>query len=474
MTTLPLATVSAKGIRMHLGRFLTAIAAVASSTGLLATILAVRSKGRAAGGRPVESDSLDITGYEQLAERLPDIALGMALFMSILVILMTLRLISITTDKSLALLRAVGATPMQGLLQVVWQALVIGIVGCILGLGVGSALMALLPKIAGNVDSALPGVSALLLPEVLIWTFAAGILTTLIAAILPACKIAWTAPAAALRRSEGANRSSPRRQIVVGTVMFVGSLGLISLGAPHLAKSSGLLVTVGTVTLLVSLVTLSSALSILAAALFVMPLRWLSRTPARLAVKNTLRSTRRTTAVSSVFLIGLTFVNAILVLSASINDPIDSEGKGIPEELRHQMLNVASEMQPLLRILLGLFVFIAATSIFTIYFLSSLERTYEIGLLRGAGMGRFGETLMVVFEVFITSILSGLIGVISGSGLAATLQTFYAKTDYPEVIAPWSVLIWTFLGALCLAAVAATIPIVHSSRMKVLKAIDTA
>lgn len=63
------------------------------------------------------------------------------------------------------------------------------------------------------------------------------------------------------------------------------------------------------------------------------------------------------------------------------------------------------------------------------------ERTHEIGIFRAIGFRRFHIIQLIVLEAFIVSLFAGVIGFITGNGIAKVAGPFLAQL---EVTVPWS------------------------------------
>ncbi len=482
---LSLTEIMVRDKRIYFGRFLILAATVAVNTGFFAAVLALRQANEAVLGAstkvqqgsdapevtPADSISLSDSSFDQLSSALPDIAVVAALFISAFFIYAIFQLLTPQANRTMALLRTVGASPAQVFWQTLQQAFWVGLIGSAFGIGVGAGLIGLYAGIFDARENFQFGPHMVLDAEVIAWSVGVGLLATLIAVVAPAFKTIRISPIRALRISEGTDFSLPRTRIMTGTVLLVCALAFISMEAEGLVWQNGPFLTLGTVLLLFSLIALSPALCALPASFLSIPLRFFSRLSAHLAIKNVFRHTYRTAALSAIFLVGLALVSALAVLTASVGLPFGVDRDGIPEGNLGQETAAADHILSLLYPLLWFSFFVVTFCIFAAFFLSSSERTQEVGLLRGVGMAPFKVIVMVVFEVVFTSMLTGPVGIVSGIGLAATLQI---RFDVAEMVTPWSQLGCLLLGTFVLAALAVVIPIARSTRMPILQAINEA
>jgi putative ABC transport system permease protein len=140
---------------------------------------------------------------------------GVALFVGSFIILNTFSMLVAQRTRELALLRALGASRAQVTRSVLAEALVLGVVGSTLGLAGGYATATALRALFGQFGLTLDGSLVFALDTVL-WSYAVGVLVTLVAAYLPARRAARTAPVAAMRDDGVAPERSLRRRTVGG------------------------------------------------------------------------------------------------------------------------------------------------------------------------------------------------------------------------------------------------------------------
>lgn len=122
--------------------------------------------------------------------------------------------------------------------------------------------------------------------------------------------------------------------------------------------------------------------------------------------------------------------------------------------------------------LLALAIIIAIIGIVNTLGLSVIERTREIGLLRAIGLSRARMRLMITLE----SVAIALLGAVLGMGLGLVIGLLVQRTlsDQLEVLAlPVSQLLVFLVLAVVVGVLAAIVPAVRASRMKVLDAIAT-
>jgi putative ABC transport system permease protein len=247
---------------------------------------------------------------------------GIALFVGSFIILNTFSMLVAQRTRELALLRALGAGRGQVTRSVLAEALVMGVVGSTLGLlggfGIASALRALFGSFGLTLDGGL-----VLSAGTIGWSYAVGVLVTLLAAYLPARRAAATPPVAAMRNDIVAAERSLRGRTVVGTAFTVLGGGALAVSALTDGGGAAQLVGLGGLGLVLAAIALSPVLArpFARSAGAVLPRLW--GTTGHLARENAQRNPRRTAATASALMVGLALVSAFSILGASANASVD-------------------------------------------------------------------------------------------------------------------------------------------------------
>jgi putative ABC transport system permease protein len=142
-------------------------------------------------------------------------------------------------------------------------------------------------------------------------------------------------------------------------------------------------------------------------------------------------------------------------------------------ELKEQ---VQSNVQALLGVmvaLLGLAIVIAVLGIVNTLYLSVLERTREIGMLRAVGTSRRQVRQMVVLESVIIALFGAVLGVGLGVVFATALQRTLAPQGIDVLQIPWLNLVIYLVIAMVVGALAALWPARRAARLDVLRAVTT-
>ena len=105
--------------------------------------------------------------------------------------------------------------------------------------------------------------------------------------------------------------------------------------------------------------------------------------------------------------------------------------------------------------------------------LSVVERTREIGLLRAAVFNRRSVRRMIRLESVLIALFGAVLGLGLGMGWGISAQRLLASTGLDVLSIPWPTIAFVFGGAGVVGLIAALLPALRASRMKVLRAIAT-
>ena len=123
--------------------------------------------------------------------------------------------------------------------------------------------------------------------------------------------------------------------------------------------------------------------------------------------------------------------------------------------------------------LLSLAILIAILGIVNTLFLSVVERTREIGMLRAVGALRRQIRWMVVLESLVIAVFGAVIGLALGIWFAVALQRTLVDQGIEVLDIPWLGLL-LFLGLAAVVGVLAALwPAFRAGRLNVLQAIAT-
>ncbi|MFK0050378.1 ABC transporter permease [Streptomyces sp. NPDC090741] len=252
---------------------------------------------------------------------------GIAVLVGIFLILNTFSMLVAQRTRELGLLRALGAGRGQVTRSVLTEALLLGITGSTLGLGVGIGLAAGLKSLIGRFGVDLSHTALVVNWPAPIAAYAVGVLITLVAAYLPARRAARISPMAALREA-GTPTVKPlgRRTAVGAVVLLAGLAALYGAATRHDTLVAAVaLLGGGIVATLVALVILGPALSRVVVHSLGAIYPVLFGTVGRMSRLNAVRNPRRTGATAGALMISLSLVGAVAVLAASITTSVNRD-----------------------------------------------------------------------------------------------------------------------------------------------------
>jgi putative ABC transport system permease protein len=122
--------------------------------------------------------------------------------------------------------------------------------------------------------------------------------------------------------------------------------------------------------------------------------------------------------------------------------------------------------------LLALAVIIAVIGIVNTLGLSVIERTREVGLLRAVGLSRRRLRLMITLESIAIAVLGAVLGLVVGLLIGVALRQSLSE-DLTVLSLPLGSLVVFLVIAVVFGVLAAIVPAIRASRMKVLDAIAT-
>ncbi len=218
--------------------------------------------------------------------------------------------------RELAMLRTIGASRGQLLRSVISEALIIGLVASAIGVAAGVLFAKGLTRIFEAADFGLPTAGISIAPRTVIVPVAIGVVTTVLAALLPALRATRVPPVAALR--EGAilpvSRFSRFTPLIGGGLLLLGIL-TIAVGFRSDGTLQSRLSVIGFGALLVLIgVAMLGRLLIRPLARFVgWPLQKVFGNAARMGRENTMRDPGRTASTAAALMIGVGLVVFVAV-----------------------------------------------------------------------------------------------------------------------------------------------------------------
>ncbi|MEV7614001.1 ABC transporter permease [Streptomyces sp. NPDC089799] len=245
---------------------------------------------------------------------------GIAFLVGIFLIFNTFSMLVAQRTREIGLMRAIGSDRSQINRSVLTEALLLGVVGSVLGVGAGVGLAVGLMKLMGSF-----GMNLSTDDLTVVWTtpvvgMVLGIVVTVVSAWIPARRASRVSPMAALS-SIGApeDRRAGIVRAVIGLVLTgAGFAALLLAGNADKAATGSLWLGLGVVLTLIGFVVIGPLL----AGAVVRVLSGVVLRPfgsvGRLAERNALRNPRRTGATAAALMIGLALVACLSVVGSSM------------------------------------------------------------------------------------------------------------------------------------------------------------
>ncbi len=252
---------------------------------------------------------------------------GTALFVGAFLVFNALSMTVLERTRELGMLRALGATRAMIARSVVAEALILGVLGSVLGLLFGYGMAKGLVYLFGR--AFLFEITTLVLtPFALVSSVVVGIVVTVVAALYPALRAGRVSPVEAMRSRSG-GVGGARRPRGISRIGPVLGLVLAGVGVPwiyYLARNlsadlGGLVYASGIAGIVAAFLGVSLVIPVLVgplASLFSPVLRLLFGVEGRMAAANATRNRGRTALTASALMVGISLVVAFAALGGSL------------------------------------------------------------------------------------------------------------------------------------------------------------
>jgi len=242
---------------------------------------------------------------------------GISLFVGAFIISNTFAMSVRQRMREFALLRAVGASPLQVFSSILLQAAVVGLIGSGLGvaggLGLVSALRVVFERMGMSLSGKIPLDASTVIISVLV-----GTVVSLLAAALPARRAALIPPVEAMRDDVAAPEHSLRVRALLGALAVVAGAATVVVAVARPASGhAGAVLGVGAAAVVIGTLLLSPVIARASIGVLAAPFVVLIRPLGRLARGNVVRNPRRTANTAGALMIGMALVGAASVLAAS-------------------------------------------------------------------------------------------------------------------------------------------------------------
>ncbi|MEU2516214.1 ABC transporter permease, partial [Streptomyces syringium] len=245
---------------------------------------------------------------------------GIAVLVGIFLIVNTFSMLVAQRTREIGLMRAIGSSRKQINRSVLAEALLLGVVGSLLGIGGGVALAVGLMELMGSMGMKLDTSELTIKATTPLVGLAIGVVVTVLAAYLPARRAGKISPMAALRDAgTPADGKAGKVRAAIGLLLTgAGAAALVAGGSADQASAGSAFLGLGVLLTLVGFVVVGPLLaSVVVRGLSVVVLR-LFGPVGRLAERNALRNPRRTGGTASALMIGLALVAALSVVGSSM------------------------------------------------------------------------------------------------------------------------------------------------------------
>ncbi|MCX5147352.1 MULTISPECIES: ABC transporter permease [unclassified Streptomyces] len=245
---------------------------------------------------------------------------GIAFLVGIFLIFNTFSMLVAQRTREIGLMRAIGADSGQVLKSVVVEALLLGFVGSLLGVGAGVGLAVGLMKLMGQMGMHLSTDDLTVAWTTPVVGLVLGIIVTVVSAFIPARRAGKVSPMAALRDAgTPGDKKAGRIRAVLGLVLTgIGGAGLFLAAAADKAAPGSLWLAMGVLFTLIGFIVIGPLLAggvvRLLSGVVLRPFGSVGR----LAERNALRNPRRTGATAAALMIGLALVACLSVVGSSM------------------------------------------------------------------------------------------------------------------------------------------------------------
>ncbi|MCA6093609.1 FtsX-like permease family protein [Streptomyces sp. SCA3-4] len=245
---------------------------------------------------------------------------GIAVLVGIFLIVNTFSMLVAQRTREIGLMRAIGSSRKQVNRSVLVEALLLGVVGSVLGIGGGIALAVGLMELMGSMGMKLDTSELTVKTSTPVVGLAIGVVVTVLAAYLPARRAGKISPMAALRDAGNpADGKAGRVRAVIGLVLSAaGGAALVAAAQSDDASAGSGMLGIGVLLTLVGFVVVGPLLAGFVVRVISTVVLRVFGPVGRLAERNALRNPRRTGATASALMIGLALVAALSVVGSSM------------------------------------------------------------------------------------------------------------------------------------------------------------
>lgn len=222
-----------------------------------------------------------------------------------------------------ALLRALGASRGQVMGSLAIEALIIGLISSVVGIGAGILLATGLKALLDHSGSGLPPGGLVITGMTIIVSLLVGVIVTFLASVLPAIRASRVSPLAALRDVAIDRSGASKVRAWLGA--SVGLLGLLVLASMLLLSDELVLAraAVGSILTFLGFMIFAPIAALPVGAIIGSPIRWARGVAGAMAGRNATRNPKRTASTAAALVVGVTIVGLFTIFAASIKSSIE-------------------------------------------------------------------------------------------------------------------------------------------------------
>jgi putative ABC transport system permease protein len=376
-----------------------------------------------------------------------------AVYVSAIVTANTVSTVVAGRTRLIALLRLIGSSARTQRAQIAKEGLLVGLVGAVIGVVVGTGVAFALEKFA-VANNLMPVTDYDYLNPAVVLPAVAVVVTTWLASWVGSRRVLRVRPIQAIGNANEQDREelgTRRGRNVTAIVLVVVGLGLLAAGVVWgLTSPFGVLV--GMVGGILSFTGVVLGAHVVMPPVLRLMGRLLGSSPAaRLAAENAVRHPERSSRMTIGLVIGVTLVTTFAVTMESYRALLLEAQRARPEVYAgiNEMLDVTVTI---FTVLIGFSALIAAIGMVNTLSLSVMQRTRELGLLRALGFDRRQLRVMIVAESAALTVAATLTGIVLGFayGWAGAQALLGAAQGEPVFVLPG--IPWGLFGGLLVAA----------------------
>ncbi len=277
----------------------------------------------------IEENQDEVGGILDIFNKVLLVFAGVALFVSCFIIYNTFSIIVAQRTREMALLRAIGASTGQVQTSILLESVAVGVLASLVGFVGGVLLAAGLKALLDLTGFDIPAGDIVIPPIAFALSFAAGLIVTVLSAMIPARRAARVPPVAAMRDVAVEHRRGFGYRIAIGLFITVGGAALMLFALFGSPSNAIYYLGAGAVSVIVGVIVVGPVIAVPMSRIIGWPLPRVRGVVGELARENALRNPRRTSATAAALMVGVSLVGFITILAAStkasVADTLDEQ-----------------------------------------------------------------------------------------------------------------------------------------------------